>query len=458
MDELESSQSRDAPPRSGSDDDQEMQTLLEETPAGFPAIRRGDVIEGTVVQVGRDELLVDIGTKAEAIVPAHESGVPPGELSAAARVGERIVAMVLERENREGHAILSLVRAQSERGWRRLQQLQETGESIEADVVDFNRGGLIVNVDGLRGFVPLSQIVDLRQPTAGEETIEARLEYMKGRRVSLKVIEVNRRRNRLILSERAAQQERRARDRDRLIEELAEGQTRKGRVTSIADFGAFVDVGGADGLVHLSELSWAPVGHPSHVVRVGDEVEVLVLGVDPERKKIALSLKRLGEEPWKHITQRYQVGQIVEARVTKLATFGAFAEVEPAIEGLIHISELSEERIQHPKSVVHEGELVPVKIIRIEPERRRLGLSLRQARAEAAEAEVAGLPMVYGGDDLPHGPGDWMSGARVIEAESSEESMGQPEIDNEEDEETGISWRGSLDDRPGGSSGGRGGA
>src|SRR6266511_1435808 len=263
----------------------------------------------------------------------------------------------------------------------------ETGETLQAPVVDFNRGGLVVSVDGVRGFVPLSQIVDLRQPTAPDESVESRLETMRGRQLELKVIELNRRRNRVILSERAAHQEHRVRDRDRLIEELAEGQVRTGRVTSVADFGAFVDVGGADGLVHLTELSWAPVSHPSAVVKVGDQVEVLVLGVDREKKKIALSLKRLREEPWDKVTERYAVGQIVPARVTKLAAFGAFAEIEPGIEGLIHISELSEDRITHPKQVVREGDELPLKIIRIEPARHRLGLSLRQVEEEPYDYE-----------------------------------------------------------------------
>ena len=389
--------------------------LLDET-SSVGRLRRGEVVEGVVVQVGRDEILVDVGSKAEAIIPAAEAGVPLNEILSAIHVGESIVAMVLEPEDREGHATLSLARAQTERGWRTLQRLLETGETLEAPAVDFNRGGLVVSIDGVRGFVPLSQIVDLRQPGAPDESMESRLEGMKGRQLELKVIELNRRRNRVILSERAAYQERRVRDRDRLIDELAEGQVRTGRVTSVADFGAFVDVGGADGLVHLTELSWAPVGHPSQVVHVGDQVEVLVLGVDREKKKIGLSLKRLREEPWDKVTERYAVGQTVPARVTKLATFGAFAEIEAGVEGLIHISELSDERIQNPKSVVREGDEVMVKILRIESDRHRLGLSLKQAQAEADAAELRGQPMVFGAPDEDEDKaGSWMGGARVID-------------------------------------------
>jgi small subunit ribosomal protein S1 len=233
----------------------------------------------------------------------------------------------------------------------------------------------------VRGFVPLSQIADLRRGSA-DESVEARLEAMKGRNLLLKVIEMNRRRNRLILSERAALQERRAREKDRLLAELQPGDTRSGMVSSICDFGAFVDLGGADGLVHLSELSWGQVSHPSQVVKVGDKVDVYVVGVDRENKKIALSLKRLQGEPWSRVNDKYQVGQVVNGRITKLAAFGAFAEIEPGVEGLIHISELSEDRITHPKQVVREGDELPLKIIRIEPARHRLGLSLRQVDEE----------------------------------------------------------------------------
>lgn len=385
-----------SPASSASDEGQELIDLLDATPMGVRALRRGDVVEGVVVHVDRDEILVDIGTKAEAVIPAHEAGAPAGDLHTVARVGESVVAMVLEPEDREGHTILSLARAQTERGWRLLHQAFEQNEALEAPVVDYNKGGAIVNISGVRGFVPLSQLVELRQPGAPDETVDARLARLKGKVLALKVIEINRRRNRLILSERAAEQERRSHERDRLLAELQEGQVRLGRVSSICDFGVFVDLGGADGLVHLTELSWAPVSHPSDIVQVGDQVEVLVLGVDREKKKIALSLKRLRAEPWADVPKRYYPGQIVQARVTKLATFGAFAEVEPGVEGLIHISELADERIQHPKSVVSEGEVVPVKILRIEPERRRLGLSLRQARAEMEADELRGMPMVYG--------------------------------------------------------------
>jgi small subunit ribosomal protein S1 len=418
MDESGAFQDRSARPSEGSPDE-EMLDLLADSSAGYRSLRRGEIVEGIVAHVGRDEVLVDIGTKAEAVIPAHEVGAVHGDLSSAVHSGDTILAMVIEPENHEGHAVLSLARAQAERSWRHLQQVYEQNETIEAEVVEYNKGGLIVHIDGVRGFVPLSQVVDLRQPSAGEETTEARLERMVGRTLALKTIEINRNRNRLILSERAADQERRGRERDRLLEDLQEGQVRTGRVSSIADFGAFVDLGGADGLVHLTELSWTPVSHPSQVVQIGDQVEVLVLGVDRERKKIGLSLKRLRSEPWADVPQRFAVGQNVTARITKLATFGAFAEIEPGIEGLIHISELADARIQHPKNVVHEGDVVTVKILRIEPERRRLGLSLRQVLEEAEADEMRSLPRVYGSiDPVDPAEGEWMGGARVIRESS----------------------------------------
>jgi len=325
-------------------------------------------------------------------VPLSE--VPQSEVPS---VGETVLAYVLSGEDQEGRVVLSLTRARAERGWRNLQRRFEEGQTVEGDVVEHNKGGLVVNVEGVRGFVPLSQIADLRRG-GPDESVEARLEAMKGRTLLLKVIEMNRRRNRLILSERAALQERRAREKDRLLTELQPGDTRSGTVSSICDFGAFVDLGGADGLVHLSELSWGQVSHPSQVVKVGDQVDVYVVGVDRDNKKIALSLKRLQGEPWSRVNDKYAVGQVVNGRITKLAAFGAFAEIEPGVEGLIHISELSEDRITHPKQVVREGDELPLKIIRIEPARHRLGLSLRQVDEEPYD--FAGGTYTVGDNDV----------------------------------------------------------
>jgi small subunit ribosomal protein S1 len=339
-------------------------------------VRRGDLVEGVVVVVDRDEILVDIGGKMEAVVAQGEQAGEPGEEPL--RRGDHISAVVIASENAEGRPVISVNRARAEIGWRELQTKFDAGDIIEGEVVDQNKGGLIVAANGVRGFVPLSQIVELRRG-GPDEQVEEKLRAMRGQMLFLKVIEMNRRRNRLILSERAATKERRAALKDRLLDELQPGEVRHGRVSSLTDFGAFVDLGGADGLIHLSELSWGQVQHPSQVLKIGQELDVRVVGIDRENKKIALSLKQVEENPWARIEQKYQLGQTVFARVTKLAQFGAFAEVEPGVEGLIHISELSEERITHPKQVVREGEQIGVRIIKIESQRHRLGLSLRQA-------------------------------------------------------------------------------
>jgi small subunit ribosomal protein S1 len=366
---------------------QNMSDLLQDYSQPYKRHRRGDVVEGVVVRVDREELLVDIGAKSEAVVPLHE--IPRSFMTGddSLHVGSQVLAYVLQPEDSEGKVVLSLSRAQVERAWRDLDKMRADGVSVEGTVVEHNKGGLIVTVLGVRGFVPLSQIADLRR--SGDETVEQRLEAMKGRKALVKVIEINRRRNRLILSERAALQERRARDKERLLAELEPGEVRHGVVASICDFGAFVDLGGADGLLHLSELSWTQVTHPSQVLKVGQEVDVYVVGIDREHRKIALSLKRLQEEPWKKVSDKYQVGQIVDGKVTKLAAFGAFAQIEPGVEGLIHISELSEARVTHPRQVVREGEELRLRVIRIDPARHRLGLSLKQVDDEAdVEATV----------------------------------------------------------------------
>jgi small subunit ribosomal protein S1 len=355
---------------------QGMGDLLDDYSQPLKHYRRSDIVEGVIVRMDRDEVLVDIAAKSEAVIPLHEIPRSFMESEEPLRVGSEVLAYVVQSEDSEGRVVLSLSRARAERGWRDLEKLREQGGTVEGEVLEHNKGGLIAGVLGVRGFIPLSQVADLRR--AGDESVEQRLEAMKGRKVLLKVIEINRRRNRLILSERAALQERRAREKERLLAELQPGERRMGVVSSICDFGAFVDLGGADGLIHLSELSWVQVPHPSQVLKVGQQVEVYVVGIDRENRKIALSLKRLQEEPWAQVSNKYQVGQVVGGKITKLATFGAFAEIEPGVEGLIHISELSDERISHPKQVVREGEQLRLRVIKVDPSRRRLGLSLRQ--------------------------------------------------------------------------------
>jgi small subunit ribosomal protein S1 len=365
-----------------------MRDLLEESERHQQSLRPGTIIEGHIVRVDPEEVLVDVGLKSEGIISGRELGGP--EDIERLHVGDKVLVYVLQPENAEGHVVLSLRRAQAEAGWRRAEVLFESGEIVEAPVVDCNRGGLILDL-GVRGFLPISQISELRRdevhadpddPQAAEAETLRRLHEMIGRQLSVKVIEYNRLRNRLIVSERAARQEQRGKRKEALLAELRPGEIRHGKVTSLAPFGAFVDLGGADGLIHVSELSWSRIGHPSEVLSIGQEVDVVVLHVDPETKKIGLSLKQALPDPWTQFVSRVSVGQIVPATITRLTKFGAFARVGEGVEGLVHISELAVRHVSNPAQVVQEGENVQVKVTSIDLARRRLGLSIRQALDE----------------------------------------------------------------------------
>lgn len=362
-----------------------MEQLLADPSHDYRTLKYGDVIDGTLMRVDRDELLVDIGSKSEGIIPAREFSSMTEEEKAALHPGDKVLVFVVQPENQDGHAVVSIDRARQEKSWRILQQQYEEGQVITAEVVNYNKGGLLVNLDGVRGFVPASQVTEIRGGDDAQK--QADMARLIGSKLQLKIIEINRHRNRLILSERQALQERRDVMKERLIEELREGEVRRGRVSSICDFGAFVDVGGADGLVHLSELSWSRVRHPSEVLQVGQEVDVFVLGINAEERKIALSIKRTQAEPWSRVAANYDVNQLVIGTVTQLANFGAFARIEDGIEGLVHVSELSDARINHPRELVSEGQDLLLRIIRIDPQRRRMGLSLRRA-LEATDEEV----------------------------------------------------------------------
>ena len=354
-----------------------MEQFLSDPTHDYKSLKYGDVMDGVIMHVDREELLVDIGSKSEGVVPAREYSSLTQDEKQALAIGDHILVFVVQPENQEGHAVVSIDRARQEKSWRRLQEIFEANQVIEAEVTNYNKGGLLVNLDGVRGFVPASQVTEIRG--GDEASKQADMARLIGTGLPLKVIEINRHRNRLILSERQAVQERRDVMKERLIEELKEGEVRRGRVSSICDFGAFVDIGGADGLVHLSELSWSRVRHPSEVLKVGQEVDVHVLGINAQEKKIALSIKRTQAEPWSRVAAKYEVGQLVRGTVTQLANFGAFARIEDGIEGLIHVSELVDDRVTHPKQVVGEGQDLLLRIIRIDPQRRRMGLSLRRA-------------------------------------------------------------------------------
>jgi small subunit ribosomal protein S1 len=369
----------------GDEPGENMEDLLGEEGLGHPQLRRGDIIEGVVVGSDRDGILVDIGAKSEGLIPPQEMQSLRPEGAASLEPGDKVLVFVLQPETPEGQIIVSLDRARGEKGWRLLQQYYEEGTTFEGEVTGFNKGGLLVDVEGVYAFVPLSQLAGTRFVRSADESGERGLASWVGKTLRIKVIEINRRRNRVILSERAAMQEWRAQQKDRLLAELREGEIQRGKITSIREFGIFVDLGGADGLVHLSELSWDRGKSPEEMFQVGDEVDVYILKVDQENKKIALSLRRAQPEQWEGLIDKYQVGQIVTGQVTKLAPFGAFARIEGPLEGLIHISELVDRRVAHPQEVVREGETLPLKIVRIERDRHRLGLSLKQARPQAEE-------------------------------------------------------------------------
>src|SRR6266849_6594935 len=358
----------------------EMAALLAQSSSPI-SIKRGDVVEGVIVRIDQDEILVDIGLKSEGVLSTKELPATGDWAFDQLHLNDKVLVYVIQPETPDGHALLSLKRANAERQWRVAEEQFKNNELLKAKVIDYNKGGLIVDVSGIRGFVPISQILNLKREevAAGGENQEtaAKLQSMKDKELQLKIIEINRARNRLILSERLAVQEWRQRRREELLDELKPGEVRRGVVSNLANFGAFVDLGGADGLVHISQLAWSRVNHPSEVLKVGQQVEVQVLSVDKDKKKIALSIKRAEVDPWTTVEQRYTPGQVVTGVVTKIAPFGAFARIEDGIEGLIHLSELMPG--MDPKASLHEGQQLQLRILRIDAERRRLGLSLRQA-------------------------------------------------------------------------------
>ena len=350
----------------------------------FPHLRAGDTVEGNVVSVSPTQILVDIHYKSDAVVDPREMERLDKDFLAALAAGDPVSAVVVQPEDRDGNVVISLSRAQQDQDWQQAEELLDSQDVFEGVVTGYNRGGVIVRVGRVRGFVPASQLsAQWQGQQDAEADPEQRWARLVGQKLQLKVVELDRLRNRLILSERIAMRDLRKGQKDRLLTSLQRGDVLHGTVTSIADFGAFVDLGGADGLIHLSELAWHRVGHPSEVLKVGQPVEVYVMNVDPEKKRIGLSLRRMTPEPWSVVGDQYVVGQVVTAQITRLTAFGAFAKIDNAIEGLIHISEMADYRIGHPKEIVHEGDEVQVRIIKVDPQNRRVGLSLRQAAEES---------------------------------------------------------------------------
>ncbi len=347
----------------------------------------GDIVDGIIVKVDRDEVLLDIGYKTEGVIPSRELSikhdVDPNDVVS---VGDSVEALVLQKEDKEGRLILSKKRAQYERAWGDIEKIKAEDGVVEGTVIEVVKGGLIMDI-GLRGFLPAS-LVEMRRVRDLDPYI--------GQKIEAKIIELDKNRNNVVLSRRAWLEQTQSAVRQNFLTELTKGQVRKGVISSIVNFGAFVDLGGVDGLVHVSELSWKHIDHPNEVVQVGDEVTVEVLDVDMDRERVSLSLKATQEDPWQHFARTHQIGQIVPGKVTKLVPFGAFVRVEEGIEGLVHISELAERHVEIPEQVVQIGDSVMVKIIDIDLERRRISLSLKQANETEASVGDDFDPTLYG--------------------------------------------------------------
>jgi small subunit ribosomal protein S1 len=331
--------------------------------------QEGDVVTGNVVRIDNDEVLVDIGYKSEGVIPAGELSIrksvdPHDEVE----LGEEVDALVLTKEDQDGRLILSKKRARFERAWRKIEAAAESGEPVDGRVIEVVKGGLIIDL-GVRGFLPAS-LVDIRRVPNLDEYLDQTIEC--------KVIELNRSRNNVVLSRRAVLEEQRKEDRERILDRLQPGQVVEGTISNIVDFGAFVDLDGIDGLIHISELSWSHVNHPSEILSIGETVSVKVLDIDRQRQRISLGLKQTQEDPWQRVIDTYNIGDELEGTVTKVVTFGAFVEILDGVEGLVHISELSQQHVENPREIIQPGDEVRVKILEIDSDRRRLSLSVKR--------------------------------------------------------------------------------
>jgi small subunit ribosomal protein S1 len=351
--------------------------------ATFRPIEEGEVVTGHVVRIDKDEVLVDIGYKSEGVIPAGElsirKSVDPGE---EVHLGEEVDAIVLTKEDQDGRLIMSKKRARFEKAWRRIEAAAESGEPVEGTVIEVVKGGLIIDL-GVRGFLPAS-LVDIRRVPNLDE-------YM-GTKIETKVIELNRSRNNVVLSRRAVLEEERKEVRQQILDRLQPGLVVEGQISNIVDFGAFVDLDGIDGLIHISELSWSHVNHPSEILAIGDTVKVKVLDIDRDRQRISLGLKQTQEDPWQRIVDTYNVGDELEGKVTKVVTFGAFVEILDGVEGLVHISELAPHHVESPREIVHPGDAIRVKILEIDSERRRLSLSAKRVEDQILPVSRPGEP------------------------------------------------------------------
>jgi small subunit ribosomal protein S1 len=375
--------------------------------ATMVSFEEGDVVKGKVVRIDKDEVLVDIGYKSEGVIPSHELSIrksvnPADEVEP----GEEIDALVLTKEDSEGRLVLSKKRARFEKAWRRIEAAAESGEPVEGNVIEVVKGGLILDL-GVRGFLPAS-LVDIRRVH--------NLEEFTGQTLECKVIELNRSRNNVVLSRRAVLEEERKEVREQILGNLEPGQVVEGKISNIVDFGAFVDLDGIDGLIHISELSWSHVNHPSEVVAIGDTVRIKVLDIDRDRQRISLGLKQTQEDPWQRVISAHRPGDVLEGTVTKVVAFGAFVEILPGVEGLVHISELADHHVESPGEVVEPGATLNVKILEIDEERRRLSLSIKQV-------EEKRMAMGDLGEQIQEANGEGSGGT---DEEGSDESAAGP--------------------------------
>jgi small subunit ribosomal protein S1 len=403
----------------GDIDDEQFNALIDNTITDFD---EGDLVTGTVVKIEHDEVLLDIGFKSEGVIPARELSIrKDADPSEIVEINEKIEALVLQKEDKDGRLILSKKRAEYERAWIDIEAKFNSGENVTGEVIEVVKGGLILDI-GLRGFLPAS-LVDLRRVKD--------LESFTGEQIEARVIEMDRNRNNVVLSRRVVLEEGRKHERSEILEKLVKGMRLTGTVSSIVDFGAFVDLGGIDGLVHISELSWNHVSHPSEVVKVGDEVEVEVLEVEMNRERISLGLKQTTEDPWRQLVKNFPIGAILEGKVTKLVNFGAFVELGDNIEGLVHISEMAGKHIEAPAQVVHVGDAVHVKVIDIDAERRRISLSMKAAaetlgiEIEVAELDPAAAPKPKAKKNTDESAVD-ETPTEDVEAEAAEEAGETP--------------------------------
>ncbi len=398
----------------------------------------GDVVTGLVVRIDRDEVLVDIGFKSEGVIPSKELSIRKSvDAHEEVEMGEEVDALVLTKEDQDGRLILSKKRARFEKAWRRIEAAAESGEPVEGSVIEVVKGGLIIDL-GVRGFLPAS-LVDIRRVQ--------NLDDFLGTKIECKVIELNRSRNNVVLSRRAVLEEERKEVRQQILDRLQPGQVVEGAISNIVDFGAFVDLDGIDGLIHISELSWSHVNHPSEILSIGQTVPVKVLDIDRERQRISLGLKQTQEDPWQRVMNTYSLGDELEGKVTKVVSFGAFVEILDGVEGLVHISELAQHHVENPREVVNQGDEVKVKILEIDSERRRLSLSVKRVEGQDLPLRDLGeLQSTEGidGDDLGDVPelelsDDVFSGAGEIPAhvaDGSDEDAPAPAVNGAGDEET----------------------